>query len=318
MKRSNEMIGDPPACPITGEPAVALVQRIHAEFLARLWKIEFRVDARPSFRGEKELSLWRSPTGLLFFSPAFAGDAAFYAGYYRSLRPFFTPEAGFRGEFLDAARYIPHGARVLDVGCGFGAFRLAVPHAEYLGLDPHFAGEGGAGVRAESLAEHLKTASRNYDAVCAFQVIEHVANPAAMFADMAAAARPGGLIILGVPQVPSAMCRIPNFLLNAPPHHLTWWTEKALSVLAARQGLAVEAIEKVRWSEIDSIIYWIERCSFLRCADIYYKPSWVWHLSALTGFVLGYLMARIFGPPKRQTDEGSGLLLIARKPMAPI
>ncbi len=165
-----------------------------------------------------------------------------------------------------------------------------------------------------SLAEHLPDNAAAYDAVCAFQVIEHVERPAELFAEMAAAAKPGGLVIIGVPHTPSAIVRIPNFLLNAPPHHLTWWSEAALSALAERQGLAVETIQHVPWSNVDSLVYWIERCSPLRCRDIYFKAAWSWHASALTGLALGYMMDKLFGPPKHTKDEGSGLLLVARKP----
>lgn len=309
-------MANPPPCPVTGEPAAALLQTVSCELLARLWEIEFKVDVRPSFAGTQRLSLWRSPTGLMFFSPALVGDAAFYKTFYKTLGPKLFPRRERpREEFLLAARYIHAGARVLDVGCGFGGFRPFVPNAHYLGLDPHFADKGADWARSETLAEHLVLQRATYDAVCAFQVIEHVGKPADMFADMVAAAKPGGLIIIGVPHAPSAMTRIPNFLLNAPPHHLTWWSHQALASLANGQGLFVEAIHRVPWCRVDSLVYWIERCSFLRCQDIYFKHAWSWHISALTGFLLGYLMDRLFGPPKPTTDEGSGLLLVARKPV---
>lgn len=306
----------PPLCPVTGEPGAKLIQKVRAEFLARLWEIEFKVDARPSFQGADEFELWLSPTGMMYFSPAPEGDAEFYKAFYGFLGPkLFSPEASLREEFRLAARYIAGGARVLDVGCGHGGFRLAVPHADYLGLDPFFAGAGVDWARCESLSSHLESNSGAYDAVCAFEVLEHVEHPAAMFTQMVRAAKPGGLVIVGVPHVPSTITRIPNFLLNAPPHHLTWWSEKALATLAERQGLSVAAIHPIGWSDLESIVYWIERCSFLRCNDVYFKNSWLWHLSALTGFGLGSLINKIMGPPKRPQGEGSGLLLVARKPV---
>lgn len=309
---------DYPRCPVTGEPAAALVQTVSCAFLARLWEIEFKVDARPSFGGASHLSLWRSPTGLLFFSPALIGDAGFYETFYKTLGPkLFPREDRPRAEFLVAAAYIEDSARVLDVGCGFGGFRPFVAHAEYLGLDPHFADPARHWARSESLAEHLADNAAAYDAVCAFQVIEHVEKPAELFAEMAAAAKPGGRVIIGVPHAPSALVRIPNFLLNAPPHHLTWWSEGALRALAESQGLAVETIQHVPWSKVDGIVYWIERCSPVRCRDdVYFKSAWSWHASALIGLAFGHVMDKLFGPPKQTKDEGSGLLLVARKPQA--
>src|SRR5207249_9818388 len=102
-----------------------------------------------------------------------------------------------------------------------------------------------AEVRNGTLRAHLVENANAYDAVCAFQVIEHLRKPTEMFADMVAAAKPGGLVIVGVPHVPSALTRFPNNLVNAPPHHLTWWTRAALAALAERHGAAVESVEKI-------------------------------------------------------------------------
>ncbi len=239
-----------PACPVTGEPAARLVQWVSTKFLINLWRITFRVDPRAIFGERERIGLWESPTGLYFFDPPLEGDHAFYSQFYDILlrRKLWSHDA-IRHEFKLASRRIRAGSRVLDVGCGFASFRKVIPHARYLGLDPNFAGGAinEAKVINETLSTHAAAHPGTYDAVCAFEVIEHVEAPAAMFADMVRATRPGGLIIIGVPHVPSALTRIPNFILNAPPHHLTWWTETALLELAARAGAVVETIERAQW-----------------------------------------------------------------------
>ncbi|WP_238180548.1 class I SAM-dependent methyltransferase, partial [Methylobacterium haplocladii] len=250
-----------PRCPVTGEPAIRRVQVIDARLLTALWRILFRADPRPSFRGVGRFGLWESPTGLYFFDPMLAGDADFYARFYanRGMQGYLRDPD--RGEFGLAAAEIRPGDRVLDVGCGFGTFRHRVPDARYTGLDPHFAGDPATNpwARAESLADHLVAHEGTYDVACAFQVMEHVEDPAGLLAEMARAVRPGGKVVVGVPHVPSAPTRVPNWLTNAVPHHLTWWTERALNDLALRSGLVVPKVQASPWARSDVFVYWLDR-----------------------------------------------------------
>ncbi|HET6378608.1 MAG TPA: methyltransferase domain-containing protein [Methylocella sp.] len=303
-----------PSCPVTGRPAIRHVQWVTARLLSDLWRIEFKADARPSFGSVERFGLWESPTGLYFFDPAVEGDGSFYRQFYsRFTRLKVCSSRTIRHEFLMAARHIRPGARVLDVGCGLASFKTCLKDAHYTGLDPHFAGSRAQeGVSSETLAEHLAVHEACYDAVCAFQVLEHVKSPAVLFAQMVQAAKPGGLIIAGVPHIPSTMTRIPNFVMNAPPHHLTWWTQAALAALALNANATVETIEQVPWGGNDSLIYWIGRCTPLKCTSQHYRGAWSWHALCALGLIGGALAHKLFGIPSVK-DEGAGLLLIARR-----
>jgi SAM-dependent methyltransferase len=305
---------DLPPCPVTGAAPVRLVQRVSTRLLMDLWRVQFGVDAGPSFKGIDRFNLWESPTGLYYFDPMLEGDGDFYKRYYEALRAKNLYEPGVpRGYFHIAAREVRENEKVLDVGCGFGGFRDLLPHASYLGLDPHFSGDS-EWVLAESLEDHLKTHERQYDVACLFDVLEHLANPRVTVQDMARAVRPGGRVLICVPHVPSALTRIPNFLLNAPPHHLTWWTDASLRAVAAQAGLEVDRIVPAPWCEISSKIYWISRYSAMKTGERYFWHSWPLHASNAIAAGLGILANRIFGPPKDARDEGAGLLMFARKP----
>ncbi|MDR7036064.1 SAM-dependent methyltransferase [Methylobacterium sp. BE186] len=321
----------PPPCPITGEPARRLVQWVSAKLLVELWHRILQVDVRPSFAGTTRFGLWESPTGLYFFDPMLEGDASFYNAFYRvlddaeprgltgRLRRLATalglPSRNTpRAEFRLAANHLSPGDSVLDVGCGPGVFRHLVPGGRYTGLDPHFGADPGQPwASPETLSEHLRSGARAYDVVSAFQVLEHVARPVAFLSEMAQAVRPGGTVIVGVPHVPSAATRIPNYLVNALPHHLTWWTAEALRAIAARVGLVDAQVETIPWSELDNFIYWMARCSPVKCQQRHYAHRWSWHASALLGLG-GALAIQCLRRAPPINDEGVGLLLVARKP----
>jgi SAM-dependent methyltransferase len=298
-----------PRCPITGEPATRLVQWVSCDFLARLWWVILRVDARPNLGEQRRVGLWTSPTGLYFFDPMLPGDDVFYTQLYRDYGFSHDPVIVRHAYMLAAQRTTP-GDRVLDVGCGSASFRAVIPRADYVGLDPIFGGNGD--VRKETLSHHLGEHSGAYDAVCAFEVLEHIVSPVQMFADMVRAARPGGLVIVSVPHVPSALTRIPNNIYNAPPHHLTWWTEPALRALARAGGATVESIERAEWRAFDSFLYWVARCSPIRCSHIHYRAAWSWYMAMLVGGRGARLMRALNRVPKT-TDEGATLVMVARR-----
>jgi SAM-dependent methyltransferase len=293
------------------------VQWVSTRLLEGIWRYGTGTDARSSFGDVTRFGLWESPTGLYFFDPPRDGDHVFYTQFYGWLRKHgLYSDHTIRQEFVVAAKRIPAGARVLDVGCGPGNFRQCVPEADYTGLDPHFADIAAvSGVRNETLAEHLVEHASSYDAVCCFQVIEHVRDPAALFAEIVRAVKPGGLICIGAPHIPSALSRVPNFLVNAPPHHLTWWTKPALVELAKREGVVVEDVENAPWGKSDAMMYWVSRCSPIKCSNIFYRGGLKWHMASLIGFFGGYIASRLFGAPRNPDDEGASLVLFARKPM---
>jgi SAM-dependent methyltransferase len=307
-----------PACPVTGKPAARYVQTVTTDLLANLWLYNplFRVDARPSFGTTKQLDLWESPTGMYFFEPRPEGDHEFYTTFYKHTRrqAGWKPKGkGWRAEFDIAAGYVSPGDHVLDVGCGFAGFREVIPHADYTGLDPNFADQDPLGkVRNETLESHLMGRAGTYDLVCAFQVLEHLADPLSFFKGLVRAAKPGGLVVIGVPQVPSAMTRIPNCLVNAPPHHLTWWTKSALAELAHHGRVKPELIEHMPWSRYDSLGYWLERCSPIKCRDQHFKGDWWWHAATVVSW-LGGLLANVVMPlPRSNPNDCANLLMAAR------
>lgn len=305
-----------PACPLTGMPAARLIQTVSSNLLNGLWKASFGVDTSGQLGEGRSIGLWESPCGLVFFDPMTAGDADFYRhlyGRWGKDGPW-SDAASARADFSRAASLIKPGDRVLDIGCGASAFATYLPHAIYVGLDDNFPAAGASvDIRNESLAAHAATHGERYDAVCAFHVIEHVPMPAEFCADLARCLRPGGVLILAVPKFPSAINEIPNFVFNAPPHHLSWWNENALRTLAETAGLKVESIEGLPVGAHHRLGHWMGRVAPKLTGEQYFRHAFTWHSALAWSFLAGRLCSALFGTPRNAKPVE--LLLIARKPL---
>ncbi|MGF1466652.1 MAG: class I SAM-dependent methyltransferase [Sandaracinaceae bacterium] len=205
------------SCPACGGATVA-VERIDARHLRRLWRLALGVDADAELDRDGALSLHRcAGCGTLAFAPRREASPAFYDRLRR--RPWYEP--GSKREFRLAAELLPPGARILDLGGGCGAFARAAPHLEVTVVEAGTPWPEG-----------------RFDGGCAFQVLEHVAEPLALLRRLAASVRPGGRLVVGVPNAESYLDRLENLPLDGPPHHLSRFTPAGLRRLAARAGLA--------------------------------------------------------------------------------
>jgi SAM-dependent methyltransferase len=304
-----------PTCPITGRPAVRRLQPISSALLIGLWRASFGVAAARQLGAVSQFGLWESPCGLMFFDPLIAGDATFYRDLYShwGKEGPWSDGALDRADFSHAAALIRPGDKVLDIGCGSGAFAGYIPHATYVGLDDNYPGvSASADIRRETVAAHAALHPERYDAVCSFHVIEHVPNPVQFARDMQRCLRPGGYLILAVPKFPSAWNDIPNFVMNAPPHHLTWWNEQALRTLAETAGLQVESIQGLPLTAHHRLPHWMGRCAPQLTGERYFRHAMSWHGALIWSWLAGGLLSALFGAPANA--KPIELLLIARKP----
>src|SRR3984957_19089199 len=80
--REMAAVNPTPACPITGHPAVRLIQSVSSDLLNGLWRASFGVATEGQLGVGSRFGLWESPCGLVFFDPMIAGDASFYRKLY--------------------------------------------------------------------------------------------------------------------------------------------------------------------------------------------------------------------------------------------
>lgn len=170
---------------------------------------------------------------LRFFDPVCSGDQEFYA----ELQSFDWYYLADKYEFGFAAKHIEARMNVLEIGSGEGAFALKIPSATYTGLEFSdtaiaVAKSRNVNLLRESIEEHAKKNAGRYDAICTFQVLEHVTDIATFVASACGCLRVGGLLIVSVPSEDSFMGAEINPPLNIPPHHLSRWTDLALTNIA--------------------------------------------------------------------------------------
>lgn len=145
---------------------------------------------------------------------------------------------------------LPSGGRLLDVGCGAGGFLHRARSAGFTvaGLDFNPARAGA--LKAASfdvfhggLPDYARGAApASFDAITIFQVIEHLDEPGAWLASAKSLLKPGGLLVVGVPNRGRTFdpFKDPSIAdVDMPPHHLTRWNAAALSGLLSRAGFAV-------------------------------------------------------------------------------
>ena len=145
------------------------------------------------------------------------------------------------------APHIAPGARLLDVGAGRGRFVAAAAAAGYRasGLEPSARGVDaaralGADVRPGDV-ETADVEPGSLDAITMWHVLEHLADPGAALARVAGWLAPGGVLLLGVPNLAGLQARIGAgrwYHLDVPRHR-THFTPAGIEALLAAHGLRV-------------------------------------------------------------------------------
>jgi 2-polyprenyl-3-methyl-5-hydroxy-6-metoxy-1,4-benzoquinol methylase len=228
--------------------------------LREQWRQRFDIDIADELGGHELLALRRCERcGLGFFVPPAAGSARLYAQLQK--QPWYYQEG--KWEHGLAERRLARCRRVLEIGCGSGAFlqRLSDRGIEACGLEMNpeaiaSATARGLAVTDRRLEDVAAAEPGRYDAVCAFQVLEHVADPRRFLDGALRLLQPGGRLVLSMPDSAGFLRFDVPGLLNAPPHHVTQWSAATLRAVPAWLPLRLVKLAHEPLAEYHFDYYW--------------------------------------------------------------
>jgi 2-polyprenyl-3-methyl-5-hydroxy-6-metoxy-1,4-benzoquinol methylase len=183
--------------------------------------------------------------GLQYFSPAVPGDAEFYRLLTTTADAYYSED---KWDFQATLELVAPGAEILDIACGGGAWlqRARAQGAKVCGIDTNPAAvasarSAGLPAHCQSLAEFAREHGDRFDIVTAFQVVEHLSEVLPFIEAASACLKPGGRLIVTVPNRLRCV-RSPFEPLDCPPHHMSRWSAHQLSYLARLTGLNLRTV----------------------------------------------------------------------------
>lgn len=214
-------------------------------------------------------------------------------------------------------RYFPGAATLLELGCGTGmclaGMRAAFPDLALFGGDIYGEGLRFARARIPSASFFQVDARRlpfdeEFDVVGAFDMIEHIDDDVAVLQQMRQAAKPGGGVVVTVPQHPSLWTSVDRAAL-----HKRRYSRAELADKATQAGLQV-----VRMTSFVSLLMPLMILS--RRRDYTAKGTIDIEEFLRVNPIVNFVLERIMGLERQliragvSWPAGGSLLLVAKRP----
>jgi 2-polyprenyl-3-methyl-5-hydroxy-6-metoxy-1,4-benzoquinol methylase len=237
---------------LTGRSNALRLYSINTDEISVKWKNSFSIDVGEEFRKLGSLEYWHcETTGFRWYTPM---EAAGGLELYVQLEKFDWYYKREKWEFSAALSLISKNESILEVGVGEGYFLQSAKKDNFTNLvgvelNPRAAGRArqlGFTVHELPLKHLSEVNPERFDVICSFQVLEHVPDPREFLEGMIGMLRPGGRLILSVPnaQVMRWIDPACQDLLNSPPHHMGHWDEQCFRALEKILPLEVQSVHR--------------------------------------------------------------------------
>lgn len=234
-------------CPLCASGRSITLRKSSLQELRAKWGRSFGFDPFPSDMVVNQIDRKRCASCQLeFFDPPLYGDADFYAKI--SKYPWYYEQNKWE---YDVAAQVVAGFSpdsLLEIGCGNGHFLEKI---ETLGLDIEGIdiNRDAVGIcKAKGLqvnAINVFDLKESYGMVVMFEVLEHMENAKELFEFLTTKLiRPGGYLVIAVPNPDGYLKELDVNLLDMPPHHNSAWGLKCFEQLKILHGLTLVAHHK--------------------------------------------------------------------------
>lgn len=193
------------------------------------------------------------------------------------------------------------GPELLDLGCGDKPYAGSAPHVRrWIGFDA----DSNASADVHGSADALPFPDASFDTVLCTQVLEHVPKPDAVLEECARVLRPGGTLIVSVPQY---------WELHEEPHDYYRFTP--IGIARSVRAVRLEIVSQLREGQGPAVAGQALNLSIQHWAEHrWFGRSILWRAAKVPFYLAINIACMLLGLLIRSDRDALNILTVAKKP----